>query len=50
MLGTAGGGILDPPVPSPFMVDRRRKEVEILNAGHPDTLNSQRETQHGEDP
>ena len=49
MQGTAGGDF-GSPVPSPFMVDRRRKEVEILNAGHPDTFNSQKETQQGDDP
>lgn len=49
MQGT-GGGDFGSPVPSPFMVQWKRRGMEILNAGHPDTFNPQRETQQGEDP
>lgn len=49
MQGT-GGGDFGSPVPSPFMVKWKRRGMEILNAGHPDTFNPQRETQQEEDP
>ena len=38
MQGT-GGGDFGSPVPSPFMVQWKRRGMEILNAGHPDTFN-----------